>query len=157
MSIYKTISRQALVLYLCRFSQPWDVQNFHLNFDTNWFSIHLCIKSEPKTSRRNPTMGENLLYSSFSPRWERLLCSRFSGGKTAMGGKLLYNTGPTTIPLLFCIYKSLYLPYRQYLYTSSLLILYTSSINRSRSWLVQIYRRPNTGLPDRWFGKPMHI
>jgi hypothetical protein len=38
-------------------------------------------------------MGEDLLYSRFSPRGKGYYIARFPGGKATMGEKLLYNTG----------------------------------------------------------------
>jgi hypothetical protein len=42
-------------------------------------------------------MGEDLLYSRFSPRGKDYYIARFPGGKATMGEKLLYNTG-TNVP-----------------------------------------------------------
>jgi hypothetical protein len=38
-------------------------------------------------------MGEDLLDSRFPPRGKDYYIASFSGGKAAMGEKLLYNTG----------------------------------------------------------------
>jgi hypothetical protein len=38
-------------------------------------------------------MGEDLLYSRFSPRGKGYYIASFPGGKATMGEKLLYNTG----------------------------------------------------------------
>jgi hypothetical protein len=38
-------------------------------------------------------MGEDLLYSRFSPRGKDYYIASFPGGKATMGEKLLYNTG----------------------------------------------------------------
>lgn len=32
-----------------RFKQPWNVQNIDLDFNFNWLSINIFLKSEPKT------------------------------------------------------------------------------------------------------------
>jgi hypothetical protein len=40
-------------------------------------------------------MGEDLLYSRFSPRGKGYYIASFPGGKATMGEKLLYNTGKT--------------------------------------------------------------
>lgn len=55
--LFKIISRQTRNNMYARLKQPWNVQNIDLDFNFNWLSINIFLKSEPQTKGSYPNRG----------------------------------------------------------------------------------------------------